>query len=70
MSSFSFYINFLNFALDSAGTIQDLFEAHTKLQKVYYMMMMTVDPGYRGRGIASQLITSCFEVKLSVRQKR
>lgn len=60
LSSFSFYINFLNVALDSAGTAQELFEAETGLQKIYYMMMMTVDPGYRGRGIASQLITCCF----------
>lgn len=62
LSSFSFYINFLNVALDSAGTAQEVFEAETGLQKIYYMMMMTVDPGYRGRGIASQLITCCFEV--------
>jgi len=62
LSSFSFYINFLNVALDSAGTAQELFEAEASLQKIYYMMMMTVDPGYRGRGIASQLITCCFEV--------
>ena len=62
MSSFSFYINFLNVALDSAGSAQELFEAQTELQKIYYMMMMTVDPGYRGKGIASQLITCCFEV--------
>ena len=52
-------------ALDSAGTLQDLFEAQPELKKIYYMMMMTVDPGYRGRGIASQLITSCFEVKFT-----
>jgi len=62
LSSFSFYINFLNVALDSAGTAQELFEAETELQKIYYMMMMTVDPAYRGKGIASQLITCCFEV--------
>lgn len=62
MSSFSFYINFLNAALDSAGTAQELFETENDLQKIYYMMMMTVDSSYRGRGIASQMITSCFEV--------
>ena len=65
MSSFSFYINFLNVALDSAGTAQELFEAEAGLQKIYYMMMMTVDPTYRGKGIASKLITCCFEVNLS-----
>jgi len=62
LSSFSFYINFLNAALDSAGTAQELFETENDLQKIYYMMMMTVDSSYRGRGIASQMITSCFEV--------
>jgi len=62
LSSFSFYINFLNVALDSAGSAGELFEAETELKKIYYMMMMTVDPGYRGKGIASQLITCCFEV--------
>ena len=68
LSSFSFYINFLNVALDSAGSAQELFEAEPGFQKVYYMMMMTVEPGYRGRGIASQLITSCFEVTITLHQ--
>jgi len=62
LSSFSFYINFLNTAMDCAGSAEELFEKEKSLEKIYYMMMMTVDPTYRGKGIASKLITCCFEV--------
>lgn len=62
LSSFSFYINFLNAAMDAAGSAEELFEKEENLKKIYYMMMMTVDPTYRGKGIASKLITCCFEV--------
>jgi len=62
LSSFSFYINFLNAAMDAAGSAEELFLKEGNLNRIYYMMMMTVDPTYRGRGIASKLITCCFEV--------
>merc|ERR1711936_1328262 len=62
LSSFSFYFHFLNTAMDQAGSAEELFNKETSLEKPYYMMMMTVDPTYRGKGIASKLITCCFEV--------
>ena len=51
--------------MDCAGSAGELFEKEKSLEKIYYMMMMTVDPTYRGKGIASKLITCCFEVNLS-----
>ena len=65
LSSFSFYFHFLNTAMDQAGSAEELFNKEKSLEKLYYMMMMTVDPNYRGKGIASKLITCCFEVKTS-----
>ena len=66
LSSFSFYFNFLNAAMDAAGSAEELFHKEGDLNRIYYMMMMTVDPTYRGRGIASSLITCCFEVGLNM----
>ena len=62
LSSFSFYFHFLNIAMDRAGSAEELFNKEKSLEKLYYMMMMTVDQSYRGKGIASKLVTCCFEV--------
>ena len=43
-------------------SLQEVFGAHAQMNKLYYMIMMTVNPDYRGRGIASQLVECCFEV--------
>ena len=64
LSSFSFYFHFLNIAMDRAGSAEELFNKEKSLEKLYYMMMMTVDPSYRGKGIASKLVTCCFEVSI------
>ena len=42
---------------------QEVFEENSKFTNLYYMVLMTVNPEYRGRGIATSLVKSCFEVR-------
>jgi len=61
-ANYSFYTRFVMECFDQLGTTEDLFEVFPDYYKIYYMLMMTVNPDYRGRGIASKLIDCCFEV--------
>ena len=56
------YIRLVQTLLASAGDMTLLMEREPDLKKIFSMLLMTVDPDYRGRGIASNLITCSLEV--------
>jgi len=62
ISNFSFYTRLVVHILDQAGTAKEIFEQNSHFTNLYYMVLMTVNPEYRGRGIATSLVESCFEV--------
>jgi len=62
ISNFSFFTRLTVHILDQAGKAEEVFEENSNFTNLYYMVLMTVNPEYRGRGIATSLVKSCFEV--------
>ena len=50
--------------LDTSLCLPDLFKAHPDIDKICYFYALATLPGYRGRGIAKQLVKYAFEVRV------